>query len=337
MSDKNALAIPSPCVGFCRLDEASGLCVGCARSAAEIAAWKSAPSAVLEQVWSELPRRRERLGISLHRLGWDIDRIRSFVSESVRAGGGAWVFGVFGAVAEFCVGLGESCDVDDAGESFTACTPRGAIRFEISPQVRALGVTAVIGSVMKEVVVMAVPKGDIRRPVNHSLAALGPDREAIRPGEREDRLFDLGLGAKAAGFCVRVSAPDLARDLEDRIGQGWADLLSGLSGRIVSASPTRVVLTPIGRVEIYTPIPPPGGRSPDGPHTHLLPTQLAVGRETPPGLDLPDSLAPCAIFYPQAGPAEETPVPARAALRSSEIRSLCDSPIIRSDSTRSLS
>jgi predicted Fe-S protein YdhL (DUF1289 family) len=64
MSDKNAFAIPSPCVGFCQLDEASGLCVGCARSAAEIAAWKSAPPAVLEHVWSELPGRRERLGIS---------------------------------------------------------------------------------------------------------------------------------------------------------------------------------------------------------------------------------------------------------------------------------
>jgi predicted Fe-S protein YdhL (DUF1289 family) len=337
MSDKTALAIPSPCVGFCRLDEASGLCVGCARSAAEIAAWKSAPSAVLEQVWSELPGRREQLGIGMHRLGWDGDRIRSFVSESVRAGGGTWVLGVFGAVAEFCVGLDESCDVDDAGESFTARTPRGAIRFEISHQVRALGVTAVVGSVKKEVVVMAVPKGSIRRPVNHSLAALGPDREAIRPEEREDRLFDLGLGAKAAGFCVRVSAPDLARDLEDRIGQGWADLLAGLSGRIVSASPARVVLTPIGRVEVYTPIPPPGGRSSDGPHTHFLPTQLAVGREMPPGLELPDSLAPCAIFYPQAGPAEATHVSAQAALRPREVRNLSESPIIRSDSPRSLS
>jgi predicted Fe-S protein YdhL (DUF1289 family) len=337
MSDKNALAIPSPCVGFCRLDEASGLCVGCARSAVEIAAWKSAPSAVLEQVWSDLPMRRERLGIGLHRLGWDGDRIRSFVSESVRAGGGAWVLGVFGAVAEFCVGLDESCDIDDAGESFTACTSRGAIRFEISSQVRALGITTVVESVKKEVVVLAVPKVGLRRPVNHSLAFLGPDQEAIRPEEREDRLFDLGLGAKAAGFCVRVSAPDLARDLEDRIGQGWADLLTGLSGRIVSASPTRVVLTPIGRVEVYTPIPPPGGRSPDGPHTHFLPTQLAVGRETPPGLELPDSLAPCAIFYPQAGAAEAPTVPARAAQRPSEVCSPSESPIIRSDSQRKLS
>ena len=108
----------------------------------------------------------------------------------------------------------------------------------------------------------------------------------------------------AAGFCVRTSDTELTRDLEAVVGQGWADLLAGLGGRIVHVSPSRVILSPIGRVEVFTPIPLPNGRSPDGPHTHFLPIHLAVGREMPPGLELPEALVPCGIFYPAAGPAE---------------------------------
>lgn len=31
--------VASPCTGVCRMDERSGLCMGCARTLAEIAAW----------------------------------------------------------------------------------------------------------------------------------------------------------------------------------------------------------------------------------------------------------------------------------------------------------
>ncbi len=50
--------IPSPCIGTCRIDEASGFCVGCARTIAEIVAWKEAPVAVRERILAELPGRR---------------------------------------------------------------------------------------------------------------------------------------------------------------------------------------------------------------------------------------------------------------------------------------
>ncbi|MDE2094344.1 MAG: DUF1289 domain-containing protein [Burkholderiales bacterium] len=39
MADPVELA--SPCTGVCRMDERSGLCVGCARTLAEIAAWST--------------------------------------------------------------------------------------------------------------------------------------------------------------------------------------------------------------------------------------------------------------------------------------------------------
>ena len=39
MSDETAL--PSPCISVCQLDRDSGQCVGCYRTGAEIAAWRS--------------------------------------------------------------------------------------------------------------------------------------------------------------------------------------------------------------------------------------------------------------------------------------------------------
>ncbi|HCP19528.1 MAG: DUF1289 domain-containing protein [Candidatus Puniceispirillum sp. TMED52] len=33
--------LPSPCISICQIDPASGLCVGCYRSRAEIASWRS--------------------------------------------------------------------------------------------------------------------------------------------------------------------------------------------------------------------------------------------------------------------------------------------------------
>ena len=298
------MSMPSPCVGFCRLDDASGLCIGCARSRAEIASWKDTPPAILERIWSDLPERRARLGIGLHRLAWTQDTIRAFLMETFRAGGGTWVHGLFGAVGEFCIGRDEPCAIVAKGERITAQTGRGAIRFDVTDQVRALAMTTKVGTATKEVVVLAVPRGRVSRAANRGLTALGPDGDAIRPHEREERLYDLGLRAQAAGFCVRTSDPELTRELEDCVGQGWAELLARLGGRIVRVSPSRVILSPIGRVEVFTPIPLPNGRSPDGPHTHFLPIHLAVGREMPPGLDLPEALVPCGIFYPAAGPAE---------------------------------
>ena len=332
------MSMPSPCVGFCRLDDASGLCIGCARSRAEIASWKDTPPAILERIWSDLPERRARLGIGLHRLAWTQDTIRAFLMETFRAGGGTWVHGLFGAVGEFCIGRDEPYAIVAEGERITAQTGRGAIRFDVTDQVRALAMTTKVGTATKEVVVLAVPRGRVSRAANRGLTALGPDGDAIRPHEREERLYDLGLAGKlhigrkskvpkeirtcqvtprairvyglntiswqAAGFCVRTSDPELTRELEDCVGQGWAELLARLGGRIVRVSPSRVILSPIGRVEVFTPIPLPNGRSPDGPHTHFLPIHLAVGREMPPGLDLPEALVPCGIFYPAAGPAE---------------------------------
>lgn len=53
--------VPSPCVSVCRMDEASGWCLGCARTLTEIAAWGTLGDEARRAVWALLPARRAEL------------------------------------------------------------------------------------------------------------------------------------------------------------------------------------------------------------------------------------------------------------------------------------
>jgi prolyl-tRNA editing enzyme YbaK/EbsC (Cys-tRNA(Pro) deacylase)/predicted Fe-S protein YdhL (DUF1289 family) len=48
---------PSPCISVCRMDETSGLCVGCLRSLDEIAAWSSLAPPARRGIWQTIGER----------------------------------------------------------------------------------------------------------------------------------------------------------------------------------------------------------------------------------------------------------------------------------------
>jgi predicted Fe-S protein YdhL (DUF1289 family) len=49
--------VPSPCMGVCRMDEASGLCEGCLRTLDEIARWSALPVSGKREVWALIGQR----------------------------------------------------------------------------------------------------------------------------------------------------------------------------------------------------------------------------------------------------------------------------------------
>lgn len=53
--------VPSPCINVCRMDPKLGLCVGCARTLDEIAAWGQASNAQRLAILQQLPERRALL------------------------------------------------------------------------------------------------------------------------------------------------------------------------------------------------------------------------------------------------------------------------------------
>jgi predicted Fe-S protein YdhL (DUF1289 family) len=291
------MAIPSPCTGICKMDDALGVCLGCGRTGDEIAEWSLASDERRSAIWALLPGRFDSLGIAITRLPWLHGEIAEFVGRSLEQKSGTWTIGCYGAIAEFLCEHDEACRVTVAGETITARSPRGALRLTIGEHVRALQLRA--GNDYGPMF-LAVLQARANLPVATTLTPLGPDEGAIQPECRDQPWFDLGLGRVDLRFCVRSSSEELQNTLNLASGLPLSDVLQSAGATIVAHGPARIVESPLGRAEIYTPTPPPGGKSPDGLHTHLLPSHLATGRATPPGIDLPPVYALGATFYSSA-------------------------------------
>ncbi|HEV2219238.1 MAG TPA: DUF1289 domain-containing protein [Casimicrobiaceae bacterium] len=52
-------AVASPCISVCRMDDATGLCIGCLRTLDEIAAWGTLDDDARREVWVAIALRRE--------------------------------------------------------------------------------------------------------------------------------------------------------------------------------------------------------------------------------------------------------------------------------------
>ena len=204
-----------------------------------------------------------------------------------------WSAGTLGAIAEFVREPGEPC----TGAGGARATDRGAIALTPPADVTAVAYRTPAGPDLawNHAVAFCVP-AEQAGPARTGLTELGPDTDAVRPQDRDGVLFDLGLGTPAVEACVRTSDPSLLSRL--RAAAGRPVFSGGAAGALVADSPHRVFRGPAGRVEVFAPIPPPDGRSPDGPHTHLLPHLLARGRTHPPTAPIPGGLVPVAHLYP---------------------------------------
>ncbi|MDJ0511968.1 MAG: DUF1289 domain-containing protein [Methyloceanibacter sp.] len=288
----------SPCVGTCKLDDTTGWCLGCGRSGTEIADWRDGTAAWRNAIWSEIPERLEHLGVSGRRLPWAKEDMQDFVVESLKRGSGTWVMGVVGAVAEFSPATGRSVAVEVGNETVTAHTDGGALSMWIDDDVRAMTFDPPSTPLEQTRVVLAVKRERGRLLATDRITDLGEDARPL-VDENPTQLFDLGLGRKEARFCVRVASGPALSALQSAAGETLIQSLPRLGSVLTAENPTRVIETTLGRIEVQSPIPSPGGRSPDGPHTHLLLEQLEWSRAMPVGMDLPRAYLPGALFYPR--------------------------------------
>ena len=237
------------------------------------------------------------MGVSYRRMPWTTDELRSFVSQTLAPGQGTWVMDVVGAVAEFTVAPGEAIKVTQKADDFVAHTTSGAMRIRIDDDVRALTFDAP-GTGGAPRIVLATKRLTQRMPGDAVVSDLGDDPGCLMP-EQNGKLFDLGLGRREARFCVRVDPGQAHSALQNALGASFSNALPQIVGPLMDESPTRVVETSIGRIEVSGAIPLPTASSPAGPHTHLLPDQLALQRALPVDMDLPRTYLPAAIFYPK--------------------------------------
>ena len=282
----------SPCIGICKLDDATGYCLGCGRTGNEIGDWISMSEGQRDAVWQKLPARLSTLSVRVRLMPWTRDELVNWVRDSLEAKRGTWVAGAPGAVAEFPCNSARTVSVDAGLDSVIAHAPDASFRLRINEKVRAFA--------FKEggPIVLGLPKGRAAVRSSSVLQPLGPDADAIDEGQRSEQLFDLGFGRQNSQFCVRTGDEALASTLSAHAGGRWPEVMSAIGNQLVSASPNRVVESAAARIEVFTKIPLPGGQSPAGARAHFLPDVLKTDREIAAGLELPDYAAPVAIFYP---------------------------------------
>jgi hypothetical protein len=214
--------------------------------------------------------------------------LRAFVAAQLARPQSAWSLGTFGAVAEFHRDAGEPASL----EALTVVTTRGGISVKIADGVvpvtygRATAHGAAYG------VAFCLPRDGARGSGRRVLTEIGPDRAALREADRSAILFDLGLDTFQCDCLVRVREGDVAR-LRAACGRSLLEGDGRAFSELAAMSPQRVFVSPLGRIEVFQPIPPRGGKSPEGPHTHVLPRLLATRRTHAPTLSVPDGLVPC--------------------------------------------
>jgi hypothetical protein len=209
-----------------------------------------------------------------------------------------WSVGTFGAIAEFSRDEDEPAQVTMAADVLSAITEGGGIAMRLDPAMRPFASESLTKADWNQRVALCLPETSCAMNRRGVLTELGPDAQALRVDDRAAILFDLGLGALQSDFCVRIDDADIAGDLRQHAGRPIFEPGNPAMGIILHANPHRVFASRLGRIEVYQPIPLPSGKSPDGPHTHVLPKLLNSGRTHAATEPVPAGWIPCAHLYP---------------------------------------
>lgn len=228
----------------------------------------------------------------------EAEAVRALLRDHLQDTGSQWNLGTFGAIAEFMRDAGEPVAFVDRPDRLSATTARGGIGFGRLDGVRLFASESATGASWSHRVALCLPEDACAMSGRTVLTEIGPDEEALRGEDCGATLFDIGLGTFQADICIRTADPTLIGLLRAEAGRPLFSPGSEAMGAIVATGPHRVFIARVGRCEVYQPIPPADGKSPEGPHTHVLPQLLRGGRTHAATEPVPDGFVPCAHLVP---------------------------------------
>ena len=105
-------------------------------------------------------------------------------------------------------------------------------------------------------IALCLPEESSRMSANEVLTEMGPDRAAINENDRDAILFDLGVSSMGSGcfqleFCIRTGDSNLVDFLREHCGCSIFEHSSPVFPRLLESQPHRVVITRLGRIEVY--------------------------------------------------------------------------------------
>jgi hypothetical protein len=211
--------------------------------------------------------------------GMSVSMLHALLLDHIRDPHASWSCGRFGAIAEFHRDADEPVEIE-SGPAIAAATDRGAIRIEVLPDLRPVAYETISKCIESwgQGVALCLPRNLALMSGRTVVTELGPDVDAVRPQDRGALLFDLGLGGSQSEICVRSADPAAIVLLRSACGHPLFSQDPAVLRRLPDLSPHRVFRCRVGRIEVYQAIPAPDGKTPDGPHTHVLPRLLANAR-----------------------------------------------------------
>jgi hypothetical protein len=224
--------------------------------------------------------------------------IFDFIAGQIEDSDAQWSLGTFGAIAEFSRDADEPVEITRGETSISAVTARGGIRIDVRPDLRPVAFETLTTQAWSQRVALCLPDRVAAMGQRSALTELGADKQALRPEDGDAILFDLGLDAVQVDACIRTADAELVAGLRACVGRPVFAPDNPAMGLILRHSPHRVFMTRCGRAEVYQPIPAPGGISPMGPHTHVLPKLLARKRTHAATEPIPRGFLSCAHLYP---------------------------------------
>lgn len=214
----------------------------------------------------------------------------------------SWSIGGCGAIAEFHWLPGDTAPVGSDGDSLWVATEHGAVRIAPCPGVVAFAYQLPSRHPRRwqQGFALCLPWRRAILGRRRVLTELGPDEGALRTRDRAAVLFDLGLALPHVDACVRSDCRALTGTLRKACGRPLLESRSTVISAIREASPHRVFLSRLGRVEVYQPIAGSAEHptTPPGPHTHLLPSLLRRARPADHGKPAPAYHRACLNLYP---------------------------------------
>ena len=208
---------------------------------------------------------------------------RDLVRRHLIDASNGWSVGTWGAIGEFQYDEDEPDLVVDA-DGLAVSSRRGALR---------------IGDLSGVTPFALIDDNGRTREIAFCSARLANGRTVIHA--LDEVTFDLGIGVPHIDMLVRLARDDqeTRRALNTGLGRPLLTMDNPAGPAIGKASPTRIFRSAFAALEVHQPIPPPDGRSPVGPHSHLLPNHLKERRVHAPCSPLPAGLYCGLSLYPR--------------------------------------
>jgi len=220
------------------------------------------------------------------------NQLDEFFSNSAHG----WSMGSFGAIAEFTWDQGEYIQCFNDGR-VGRISPRGAIALNLHEKLKPIAYETLRKHSERwgQAIAFCLPEDIAKRQARKVLTEIGQDVLALQKSHQQHVLFDMGLDQSFVDVCIRTNDPHLITRLRQACGVSLFAKNNTVMQDIIQAGPTRVFITNIGRAEVYQPI---GiDKSPEGPHTHVLPKLLATKRTFSANTPIPAGWLPMLTLH----------------------------------------